>query len=109
MTYDGGVGGGAPESRMSIGDEADAGGVYQKLPQRDGSVAVAMENGGVGELTVLLEAETETPKRRCCLVCKWMKMVLLCLFFGVIAVVSVKWIGPFVMDKVSTYSLSLFL
>lgn len=106
MTYDGGGGdeGGVPELRLSL---VDAGGDYLKLPQCDGSVPpigvpVMTMVDDDGELTVLVEPST--PKIRCRFLRKWVKMVLLFLFIAVLAVVFIKWIGPFVMEKVSSSS-----
>ncbi|XP_021735980.1 uncharacterized protein LOC110702563 [Chenopodium quinoa] len=44
-------------------------------------------------------SEPSTPRIRCCFICKWIKFFLLFVFLGVLALVVIKWLGPFAMDK----------
>ncbi|XP_057520077.1 uncharacterized protein LOC130800511 [Amaranthus tricolor] len=46
-------------------------------------------------------SEPSTPRTKigCCFICKWIKLFLLFVFLGGLALVFFKWLGPFFMDK----------
>ncbi|KAE8055186.1 hypothetical protein FH972_012044 [Carpinus fangiana] len=90
---DGGGGGEVvPELSLRVGGDGENGG-YVKLGPGPGDCEAVEGLGGVRE-------EPLSPRNRAggCL-WKFVKLVLLGVFLGVLAAVCIKWVGPFFMDK----------
>jgi len=58
-------------------------------------------------LTVVEKVEECSLPSRRSVVWYWVKMVLLFLSLGFLAVVVLKWVGPYLIDKVSTFFFSI--
>lgn len=82
-----------PELGLRIGG-GDNNGDYVKL--RKGPDEFGLEEGFDGSV------EPSSPRRRGCF-CYWLRFVLLLGLLGLLGGVFVKWVGPFLMDKVSMF------
>ena len=95
MTYEENVDRGevVPELIIGIGGEDDlAKGEYVKLRQCPGDCEPAEVFVGA--------MESSSPKRIGCL-WYWVRLVLLFMCLGLLAAVFIKWVGPFLMDRVN--------
>ena len=82
-----------PELKLRIGGE-DVNGGYVKLSQGPGDCEEQQAIVGV-----VVVGEPSSPGRGGYW-WKWFKLVVLCIFLGLLAAVFIKWVGPFFMDKV---------
>jgi hypothetical protein len=81
-----------PELKLRIGGE-DVNGGYVKLSQGPGDCEEQQAIVGV-----VVVGEPSSPGRGGYW-WKWFKLVVLCIFLGLLAAVFIKWVGPFFMDK----------
>ncbi|GMY30142.1 tvp38/tmem64 family membrane protein [Fagus crenata] len=81
-----------PELKLRIGGE-DVNGGYVKLSQGPGDCEEQQAIVGV-----VVVGEPSSPGRGG-FWWKWFKLVVLCIFLGLLAAVFIKWVGPFFMDK----------
>ncbi|KAL9246777.1 hypothetical protein vseg_020270 [Gypsophila vaccaria] len=92
MTF-AGVDTAVPELTLRIADKS---GDYVALFDEEAASSSSSEDGCI----IGMSSAPSSPRVvRCRFVCKWIKLFLLFVFLGGLAFVSVKWLGPFLMDK----------